>query len=76
MSSRLAAVAADHHSPFAMPVGQAARLLGVSESFLNKARVRGDGPRFTRIGTAIRYTPEALRDYLRQNERLSTSEAA
>jgi hypothetical protein len=34
---------------------QAAEYLNLSESFLDKARVRGDGPAFIRIGGAVRY---------------------
>ena len=33
---------------------QTARSLGVSDSWLAKARLRGDGPRYVKIGTYIR----------------------
>jgi len=38
-----------------MTVMEAARWAKVSESYLNKARLTGDGPRFIRLGRAIRY---------------------
>jgi hypothetical protein len=39
---------------------EAARILKVSVSWLAKARMRGDGPPFIRIGRSIRYTELAL----------------
>lgn len=38
-----------------LTVSEAARWAKVSESYLNKARLTGDGPRFIRLGRAIRY---------------------
>ena len=43
-----------------LTVSEAARWAKVSESFLNKARLDGSGPRFLRLGRAIRYTPSDL----------------
>jgi predicted DNA-binding transcriptional regulator AlpA len=34
---------------------EAAKLLSLSLSWLAKARLRGDGPRYVKIGRAVRY---------------------
>ncbi len=52
----------------------AAKILGVSESWLAKARLRGDGPAYVKIGRSVRYRDSALRDYIRARTRISTSE--
>jgi predicted DNA-binding transcriptional regulator AlpA len=53
---------------------ETATLLGVSLSWLAKARLRGDGPLFIKIGRAVRYPESAIRDYLKARTRTSTSE--
>jgi predicted DNA-binding transcriptional regulator AlpA len=53
---------------------ETADLLGVSLSWLAKARLRGDGPRYIKIGRAVRYPESAIRDYLKARTRTSTSE--
>jgi predicted DNA-binding transcriptional regulator AlpA len=53
---------------------EAATMLGVSVSWLAKARLRGEGPRFVKIGHAVRYPLSYLRDYIRSRTRSSTSE--
>jgi predicted DNA-binding transcriptional regulator AlpA len=53
---------------------EAARFLKVSLSWLAKARMRGDGPPFVKIGRSIRYTVAALTQWMRSRQRLSTSE--
>ncbi len=50
---------------------EAAEYLCISESFLNKTRHFGTGPRFYRVGRAIRYAVEDLDDWMA--ERCSTS---
>jgi hypothetical protein len=55
------------------PVETAERL-DVSPSWLAKARMRGDGPRFVKIGRAVRYGDGAIQDYIRSRTRHSTSE--
>ena len=52
----------------------AANLLRLSESWLAKARMRGDGPPYVKLGRAIRYREGALLQWLRSRQRLSTSE--
>jgi excisionase family DNA binding protein len=53
---------------------EAAKLLKVSLSWLAKARMRGDGPPYIRVGRSIRYTESALLQWLKSRQRLSTSE--
>ncbi|MET0705226.1 MAG: DNA-binding protein [Tardiphaga sp.] len=53
---------------------QAAKLLSVSTSWLAKSRLSGTGPRFIKIGRAVRYATSALRDYVLSRQRSSTSE--
>jgi len=52
----------------------AARLMKVSLSWLAKARMRGDGPPYMRIGRSIRYAEAALMQWMKSRQRLSTSE--
>ena len=53
---------------------EAARLLKVSLSWLAKARMRGDGPSFIKVGRSIRYSEAALLQWMKSRQRLSTSE--
>jgi excisionase family DNA binding protein len=53
---------------------EAARLLKVSLSWLAKARMRGDGPPYMRIGRSIRYSEAALIQWMKGRQRMSTSE--
>jgi excisionase family DNA binding protein len=53
---------------------EAAKLLKVSLSWLAKARMRGDGPPYIRIGRSIRYNEAALIQWMKSRQRLSTSE--
>jgi hypothetical protein len=53
---------------------EAARRLTCSTSYLAKKRMTGTGPKFIRLGRAIRYTDEALDEYEAANEKTSTSE--
>jgi predicted DNA-binding transcriptional regulator AlpA len=52
----------------------AAKILNVSTSWLAKARLSGDGPRFVKIGRAVRYLESSLREYIKGRTRGSTSE--
>ncbi|MBV9985737.1 MAG: helix-turn-helix domain-containing protein [Bradyrhizobium sp.] len=52
----------------------AARMLNVSTSWLAKARLTGNGPRFVKIGRAVRYANSSLREYIKSRTRGSTSE--
>jgi Helix-turn-helix domain len=53
---------------------EAAEFLRVSTSFLAKARMRGDGPPYIRVGRSIRYSETALLQWMKSRQRLSTSE--
>jgi excisionase family DNA binding protein len=44
-------------------VKEAAQYLGVSKSFLDKARIYGGGPRYMRFGRAIVYSTDDLADW-------------
>jgi predicted DNA-binding transcriptional regulator AlpA len=51
-----------------------AKLLGVSLSWLAKSRLNGTGPRFTKIGRAVRYAQSSVRDFILSRQRSSTAE--
>jgi predicted DNA-binding transcriptional regulator AlpA len=51
-----------------------AKLLGVSKSWLAKSRLNGTGPRFIKVGRAVRYTLSAVREFILSRQRSSTSE--
>ena len=51
-----------------------AKLLGVSLSRLAKSRLNGTGPRFIKIGRAVRYAQSAVRDFILSRQRSSTAE--
>jgi predicted DNA-binding transcriptional regulator AlpA len=68
-----AAVKTNEPDPLLHPV-QVAKLLGVSLSWLAKSRMNGTGPRFVKIGRAVRYALSALQEYIKSRQRLSTSE--
>jgi excisionase family DNA binding protein len=53
---------------------EAAKVLRVSLSWLAKARMRGDGPPYIRVGRRIRYSEAALLQWTKSRQRLSTSE--
>ena len=57
-----------------LTVAEAAQILKVSLSWLAKARMRGDGPPFIKVGRAIRYSDAALQQWMKSRQRLSTSE--
>jgi hypothetical protein len=56
------------------PPKKTARILNVSESWLAKARMRGDGPAFVKIGRSVRYEDTTLRQWMRSMQRVSTSQ--
>ncbi len=61
--------------PRLLTTQEAAERLRVSVSFLMKARLRGDGPRYRKIGRAVRYSEADLTDWLKARARTSTAEA-
>lgn len=62
------------HSEALLTVTDAALVLRVSLSWLAKARLRGDGPRFVKIGRSVRYPEHYLHEYIKIRTRSSTSE--
>jgi predicted DNA-binding transcriptional regulator AlpA len=52
----------------------AANLLRLSASWLAKARMRGDGPPYVKLGRSIRYTEAGIFEWMRSRRRFSTSE--
>ena len=53
---------------------EAANFLRLSLSWLAKARMRGDGPPYVKLGRAIRYSEGALVQWMKSRLRLSTSD--
>jgi hypothetical protein len=51
-----------------------AEILNMSTSWLAKARLRGDGPRYVKIGWSVKYQGLDLIEYLKSKKRHSTSE--
>ena len=54
---------------------EAAKVLGLRKSTLEAWRCRGGGPRFVRLGGAIRYRSEDLERFIADNLHQNTSEA-
>jgi predicted DNA-binding transcriptional regulator AlpA len=61
-------------SEILLDTGAAARRLGVSPSFLAKARMQGTGPRYRKLGRAVRYAQADLDHWLLACSRTSTAE--
>ena len=53
---------------------EAARFLKLSESFLAKARMLGDGPRYRKLSRAVRYAMSDLVGWLKACAKTSTAE--
>lgn len=53
---------------------EVAKILGVSLSWLAKARLNGTGPAFVKIGRAVRYGMSAVQAFIDGRRRKSTSE--
>jgi predicted DNA-binding transcriptional regulator AlpA len=53
---------------------EASEICRMSESWLAKARMNGDGPPFVKFGRAVRYEVTALHEWVKTRERHSTSE--
>jgi predicted DNA-binding transcriptional regulator AlpA len=49
--------------------------LGVSESYLNKARLAGNGPPFHKFGRSVRYKVSEVDEWAEGRRRVSTSDA-
>jgi predicted DNA-binding transcriptional regulator AlpA len=57
-----------------LTASDAANVLRLSHSWLAKARMRGDGPPYVKLGRSIRYGEVALVQWMKSRVRLSTSE--
>lgn len=57
-------------------VSEASAYTGMSVSWLNKARLRGDGPPFFKVGRSVLYNREDLDAWLVSKRVRSTSDAA
>ncbi len=55
-------------------VVDAAQLLGVSASYLNKLRQQGGGPTYRKLGHSVVYHPDDLQAWLETKRRTSTAE--
>lgn len=64
------------HERFYLTPHQAAEYLNSSVSTLAKRRLYGGGPRFTRIGRAVRYRKSDLDEFMASNLQRSTFEGA
>jgi hypothetical protein len=56
------------------PPKTAAVVLDMSTSWLAKARLRGDGPRYIKLGRSVKYQGLDLIEYRKSKKRHSTSE--
>jgi predicted DNA-binding transcriptional regulator AlpA len=57
-----------------LTIMETAKLLRVSPSWLAKARMRGDGPPYVKLGRSVRYDEGALAQWMKSRLRLSTSQ--
>lgn len=68
--------AARKHKRPRMRVPEAATYCGVSASLLNRLRMTGDGPAYSKISSIVSYDPDDLDAWLNAHRRTSTSESA
>lgn len=61
-------------SPTYLSTRQASERYGLSESWLTKLRVSGEGPEHLKIGRRVLYDPQTFEDWLNRHRRTSTSE--
>lgn len=57
-----------------LTTSEAAQHLGVSEATLRKWRITGGGPRYRKLGRAVRYAADDLASFLASAARTSTSD--
>lgn len=53
---------------------EVAKILSMKVATLRRWRWSGDGPKHIKVGAAVRYDPQTLKDYLAERERSSTSD--
>ncbi len=61
--------------PLLLVPKEAAQRLKLSLSWLAKARMRGDGPPYIKVGRSVRYSEPGLLQWMKGRMRMSTSEA-
>lgn len=61
-------------APILLSVGEAAKRLGLSVSYLNKRRIHGGGPVFVKIGASVKYDPADLVAWVAAQKQVSTSD--
>jgi excisionase family DNA binding protein len=59
--------------PVLLTPHEAAKVLKLSLSWLAKGRMRGHGPPYMKVGRSIRYSEAALLQWMKSQQRLSTS---
>jgi predicted DNA-binding transcriptional regulator AlpA len=59
--------------PILLTPKQAARYLNLSVSWLAKRRPAGDGPPYVKLGGAVRYVQTSLQQWMKSQQRTSTS---
>ena len=64
----------DPHKDIALPQLDAARYLGLSESFLAKSRCYGSGPRYCKLGRRVTYRKSDLDVWREERVYASTSQ--
>lgn len=52
----------------------AAKIIGISKSTLAKLRLKGDGPKYLKIGKSILYRPQDIEEWMASRVFKSTSE--
>jgi helix-turn-helix protein len=57
-----------------IPSDEAASILGISESMLNKVRGTGTGPHFVKVGARVLYDPRDLEKFIAAKRQRSTAE--
>ena len=62
------------HDMIYITTNDAAQILGLQPSTLEKWRVTGDGPVFHRFGRAVRYSELELQEWAARQRRASTSD--
>ncbi|QZH75362.1 MAG: helix-turn-helix domain-containing protein [Erythrobacter sp.] len=62
--------------PDILKTDEAANYLRLGQSTLNNYRTSGDGPRFSKLGGAVRYRKADLDEWIESRLVSSTSEAA
>lgn len=55
---------------------EAAKFLSISQAYLVKLRLTGNGPEFIKLGRSVRYSICSLEAWIQENIKQSTTEAS